>query len=148
MKKLRLMCDYFCYPIWHDDGAETEEFGGIDPRTLPITAALVEALASWSESFDRGLDMADPAGSRWAPGEQEEFLRVGRQLLVRIQGELGASFVVRNGFEFPSMSALNRDGVRPPQTPDRARLGVFNRWWLFLPAILLVSLASVAMRGH
>lgn len=49
------------------NGEETEEFGDIDPGTLPISAALVEALASWSASFDRGLDMADPASSRWAP---------------------------------------------------------------------------------
>lgn len=90
----------------------------------------------------------DPASSRWAPGEQEEFLRVGRQLLERLQRELGTSFVVRNGFEFSSMNAPDRDGFRPPSTPNRARPGGFNRWWLFVSAVLVVSLASVTMRGH
>jgi hypothetical protein len=65
MKKLRLMCDYFCYPIWHDDGKMSGEFGDIDPRTLSISRVLAEELIAWSDSFDRGLDMDDPASIKW-----------------------------------------------------------------------------------
>ena len=148
MKKIKLMCDYFCHPIWHDDGETTGEFGDIDPRTLPISAVLAAALAEWAESFDRGLDMSDPGSSRWVPGEQEEFLRVGRHLLERLRGELGADFIVRNGFELPSMSAPDWRDFRRPSTPTGARLGLFHGWWWFLAAVLVVSMASMAMRGH
>ena len=37
--KIRLMADYFCYPLWHDDGIN---MGDIGPASLPISNELKE----------------------------------------------------------------------------------------------------------
>jgi hypothetical protein len=97
-KRIRLMADYFCFPLWRDDSERTGEFGDIDPRTLAITADLATDLMAWSDWFDRGLDMNDPASSCWVDGEKDAFVREGQRLLERLRGELGPSFVVTGRF--------------------------------------------------
>lgn len=150
MKKLKLMCDYFCYPIWHDDGDTTGEFGDIDPRTLPISPVLADELMAWSDSFDRGLDMDNPAGSRWAAGEREAFLRVGRQLLEKVQVELGTEFAVRGSFEGLVLEARGSDGTCSHYEiePTRTGTSAFTRWWWFLAVITAILSASFSARGH
>lgn len=98
MKRLRLSPDYFCYPVWHDDGEITEEFGDIDPRTLRITDSLAADLIAWSDWFDRGIDMDDFRESKWSEEDKKAFYRAGEQLLERLRAELGSGFSVRKGF--------------------------------------------------
>lgn len=150
MKKLKLMCDYFCYPIWHNDGATTGEFGDIDPRMLPISPALADELMAWSDWFDRGLDMDDPASSRWATGEREEFVRVGRQLLEKVQVELGTGFAVRGSFEGPALEARGSDGPCPCYDiePAGTGTGAFSKWWWFLGVITAILFTSFSARGR
>ena len=99
MKIIRLALDYFCYPIWHDDGDVTNEFGPIDPGTLPISQDLADSLIRWGEWFDRGLNMDDPANSpAMNPEENMAFYAMGEELLVRLRRELGTGFVVNRRF--------------------------------------------------
>ena len=41
MKKIKLMPDYGCFPIW---GMDDDNFGNIDPYSLPISKSLAEEL--------------------------------------------------------------------------------------------------------
>jgi hypothetical protein len=150
MKKLRLTCDYFCYPIWHDDGKTSGEFGDIDPRTLPISPILADELIAWSDSFDRGLNMEDPGSSQWAAGEREEFLRVGWQLLPRLQDELGSGFAVRNAFDVPVTDACAWDSAcfQEDTVAASTSTGAFARWWWFLLVLTAVLSASLSFGLH
>lgn len=144
------MCDYFCYPIWHDDGEITGEFGDIDPRTLPISRVLADELMAWSDWFDRGLDTDDPASSRWVPGEREEFLRVGGQLLKKVQVELGTGFAGRNGFDGPALAARGSDEICPyyDGKPAGTGTGAFSKRWWLLCVITAALTALFSARRH
>ena len=98
MKLLRFAPDFCCYPIWHDDSRITEEFGDIDPRSLPISLGLVNDLMAWSDWFDKGFVGFGVEGLVWEEGEKDQFIVSGLQLLNRLRQELGSEFVVRRGF--------------------------------------------------
>jgi len=68
MKLLRLSPDYFCYPIWHDDSAITEDLGDIDPRSLPITDSLADNLIFWSDWFGKGVAAVGRENFAWGEG--------------------------------------------------------------------------------
>ena len=87
-KKLKLMADYQCFPLWGDGD-------NIDPASLPISDRLCEDLMTWALAFDATLVMDDPLSSAFPTGADElEFKREGQRLRDRLQTELGArSFV-------------------------------------------------------
>lgn len=96
MKKLRLVTDYFCYPVFHDDGTSSGEYGDIDPRTLPISEELAHDLIEWQSWFERGVDMNDPGNSKgMSAAESELFKKQGYDLLERLRGELSSEYEVR-----------------------------------------------------
>jgi hypothetical protein len=98
MKKVRLSPDYFCSPIWHDDGETSGEYGDIDPHQLPISRKLAEETMTWAAWFEAGLDMNDPGNSKgMTVEEQMAFLAEGGRLLERLRLELGPDFDVRKG---------------------------------------------------
>ena len=53
MRRLKLMADYGCHPLW---GTVDPEIGDLDPASLPLSAALVADLAAWAEGFEATLD--------------------------------------------------------------------------------------------
>jgi hypothetical protein len=89
--KLKVMPDYFCWPIWHDGGSQG--VGPIDPSTLPLSARLVQEFEVWQEEYDQSLNMADPPASRLA--DESRFEREGRRLARALQAELGTTYAVR-----------------------------------------------------
>lgn len=87
MRRLRLMADYGCWPLWGMDG---DDIGNIDPATLPLTPETRERLDRWAQSFDAMLDLDDPASSRFAsPGDVARFEAEGRALWAALRLELG-----------------------------------------------------------
>jgi hypothetical protein len=98
MKNLRFSPDYFCSPIWHDDGETTGEFGPIDPDDLHISSDLASDIHIWAQWFDNGLDMADPGNSKeMDDDEMRLFLIEGRKLFSRLKLELGSDYVLQYG---------------------------------------------------
>lgn len=91
MKKIRLMPDYFCSPIWHNDEIEV---GNIDLDELPISNQLKKELLSWADLFDKGLNMDDPSNSYWEEFDYEQFISMGRSLLLKLRTELGFKYQV------------------------------------------------------
>lgn len=92
MVKLKLMADYYCYPLWHVSSAE---FGDIDPKDLPISAELQDALIKWAQTYDDTLDMDTPQNSGFASVSLEEaFKAEGYLLAERLRIELGSDYTV------------------------------------------------------
>lgn len=92
MKKIKLMADYGCYPLWHVD---SDEFGDIAPSSLPISESLQNALMDWANIFDSILDMDDPASSGFKNDQEEkDFIQKGYELSLCLKHELGNTYEV------------------------------------------------------
>ncbi|GAA5527200.1 hypothetical protein [Herpetosiphon gulosus] len=90
IKKLRLAAEYACFPLWWDDGAQ---FGDLDPRELPISSQLQQALMDWSEQFDAIYNLDDPATSSFRNLAAERlFAEQGLILAQQLQTELGCDY--------------------------------------------------------
>lgn len=87
------MADYFCYPLWHDDGIN---MGDIDPNNLPISDELKAQLYHWAELYDNILNTADPENSAFNSKEEEQyFIQMGEKILSQLKIELGNSYEIR-----------------------------------------------------
>lgn len=95
MKKLKFMTDYFCSPIWHNDGVD---FGPICPENLPLSQVLIDDIREWAKIFDDRLNMDDPANSyQWTVKESEWFNLRGQELFERLKSELGSEYSIELG---------------------------------------------------
>lgn len=92
MRRLKLMADYGCHPLW---GTAEEEIGDVDPAELAISAALVADLAAWAAAFDATLDPDDPIASGF-PSEvaAAAFRARGVDLARRLRAELGPGWEI------------------------------------------------------
>lgn len=87
-KKLKLMPDYGCFPLWTADDNP-------DPADMSLSANTVSRLYKWAEEFDARLNWDDPASTP-KPTEEESkaFEREGVELWKRLREELGAEYNV------------------------------------------------------
>jgi hypothetical protein len=93
------MADYHCWPLWWDAGP----VGNIDPATLGLSPALVDALKAWAATHDATLRDQDPARSGFATPEAEAaFEREGQHLARRLAEEMKGRAVVRYWRDQPS----------------------------------------------
>ena len=91
-RRLRLMPDYECFPLWEDG----EEVGNIDPTTLPISAALQSALFDWAARYDATLNHDYPPESGFqSKADEQKFVEDAEALLNRLRTELGEDYVIR-----------------------------------------------------
>ncbi len=92
MIKIKLMADYFCYPIW---GMTQENMGNIDPKTLPISEELMGDLEDWAKMFDSILDQENPAHSKFLTSDDEQtFETRAFELYQRLRKELGENYSI------------------------------------------------------
>lgn len=92
MRKIKVMADYQCHPLWD---VSPEMYGDVDPNTLPISADLIQQLADWAREFDETLNMSDPASSGFKSAEAEAAFKVkGVKIAEQLQKELGADFLI------------------------------------------------------
>ncbi len=92
MKTIKLKADYQCHPLWD---MTPQQYGDIDPDSLPISQNLKQQLAQWSRSYDRTLNMADPARSGFENAESEaEFIKAGHELAQKLRNELGPDITI------------------------------------------------------
>jgi hypothetical protein len=92
MKMIKLMADYYSFPLWENSPGEV---GNIDPQSLPLSEELKERLDNWSEKYDSILNNEDPTASGFATKENEfNFIREGSELANSLQMELGDSYQV------------------------------------------------------
>lgn len=92
MKKIKLMADYQCYPLWLNSD---DAFGNIDPNSLPISNVLKNELNSWSDKYDETLNLDDPLTSGFATLDDERvFRKMGQSLKEKLQMKLGDDYEV------------------------------------------------------
>ena len=83
-RRLKLMPDYDCWPIW-----DMDEPGNVDPETLSLPSELIDALNQWQATYDATLVRDDPRRSGF-PSDRalEDFTDEGRGLAERLQKAL------------------------------------------------------------
>jgi len=92
MKKIKLMADYECYPLWN---LAPGEYGDIDPSELPISKELQERLLNWAKTYDAILNRDDPASSAFpTAAAEEEFKNEGNRIAEALQNQLGSAYEV------------------------------------------------------
>jgi len=92
MKKIKLMADYGCDPLWKQP---PYGIGNIPPESLPISESLRKALHEWAFEYDRTLDLADPSTADFESQESaDKFVTTGYALLSRLKSELGNAYEV------------------------------------------------------
>lgn len=92
MKMIKLMADYYSFPLWENSPGEV---GNIDPESLPLSSELKSRLDSWSEKYDSILNDEDPTSSGFETRDDElNFIKEGSELAKSLQIELGETYQV------------------------------------------------------
>jgi hypothetical protein len=94
MKKIiKLMPDYYCYPLWWAVGSG--QAGDIDPSTLPLKPETIQKLMAWSDTYDDILNEEDPAASGFtSQAEEDRFEEEGIRLWFQLREELASEYDV------------------------------------------------------
>lgn len=91
--KIKLMAEYFCHPLWHDDGIN---MGDIDPNDLPISEKLKKQIYHWAEWYNNILNLDNPAISSFdSIDEEQAFLTMGEEIFLQLKVELGNTYDIR-----------------------------------------------------
>lgn len=81
LKRVKVMADYHCFPLWSLDGPYTD----IDPRVLGLPDDLASALVRWSDAYTASLNDDDPANSHWSEDQFLTHEADGHKLAVRLK---------------------------------------------------------------
>ena len=112
LKRIKLMPDYDCYPLW-----DMDDVGEFEPEELPLSVSTVERLLQWQDTYDGILNRDDPASSDFASEEDRvAFEQEGISLWQQLQKELG------DEYEVFYMSELQHKLLSPPKEvliPDK-----------------------------
>jgi len=86
MKRIKLMADYDCWPLWKASGSEA---GDIDPWSLPLSESTRRSLKDWASHYNSWLNRDDPrlSGPR-SDADREAFNAEGRRLWKVLRSEL------------------------------------------------------------
>jgi len=81
-KKIKLMADYGCYPLWWVD---PDLVGNITPHSLSLSQETLDRLSNWAASFDATLNQDYPPDSGFASEQdaqafEEEGISLWQQL--------------------------------------------------------------------
>lgn len=90
IKRLRLMADYACSPIWGVD-----EIDNPDPEELPLSRETIERLAKWQDVFNNMIDFSNPRDAGFPDHESKlEWSREGVSLWHQLQKELPTNYEI------------------------------------------------------
>lgn len=90
VKKIKLMADYQCWPLW-----DMSDPDNIEPAELPLSAETIERLLRWSQTFDAILNWDDPASSGFESEQSAAaFEQEGIGLWLQLRQELAPDYEV------------------------------------------------------
>lgn len=84
-KRIKLMADYACDPIWAMDD---DIYGCFPPEDLNLSADLTDAIKAWAAAYETSIDLDDPSTSLWSDAQRAQHEAEGRRLAVRLKREL------------------------------------------------------------
>jgi hypothetical protein len=88
-RRIRVLADYDCWPTWVDTG---DFFDDVDPKTLPVSVELADALLEWADEYDTILVRDNPGESAFrTPEHKARWVKQGRVLAGQVAKELGDS---------------------------------------------------------
>lgn len=91
-KKIKLMTDYRCYPLWWYD---SDKVGDIDPATLPLSEKTITRLNAYADAKNSSLNWDYPPDT---PNPTEEEIEAteeeGLSLWQQLQKELAPDYEV------------------------------------------------------
>jgi hypothetical protein len=91
-KKIKLMLDYGCYPLWWYD---SEQVGNIDPKSLPLSLEMIQQLIDLADKNDAALDWDDPSESKeFTEAEIRQLDKELLELKAKLQKELYPDYEV------------------------------------------------------
>ncbi len=92
-KKLKLMTDYECYPLWEYENNELID--NPNPNTLSLCSETIARLEKWANDYDATLNLEDPVSSGFANQEKEAAFELeGINLWNKLKKELGADYEI------------------------------------------------------
>ena len=99
-RKIKLMADYFCYPLWW---VESGKYGDINPDDLPLSPDTIKSLIKWSDIYNATFNDNYPPDSRFPSlADELAFESEGIRLWLKVQQEL------KNQYEIIYYSYLER----------------------------------------
>jgi hypothetical protein len=119
-KKIKLMLDYGCYPLWWYD---SEQVGNIDPKSLPLSSEMIQHLTELAEKNDATLNWDDPSESEELTEAEIRKLDKELSLLkIKLQKELYPDYeVVYFSEKLGKVSSSKKSGKRPDSKISRRR---------------------------
>ena len=106
MRKIKLMADYNCWPLWESG----DRIGNVDPGELPISDGLKQRLIVWARQFDQTLDRQSPVSSGFPDaGSLNTFEAEGQRLWQDLRIQLG------EGYEVAYFSEKRRQLLQKPE---------------------------------
>ncbi|MBD1936406.1 hypothetical protein H6F73_03590 [Microcoleus sp. FACHB-68] len=89
-KRIKLMTDYDCYPLW-----DIDDPGDIDPSELPLSEETVKRLLQWQQTYEGIMNWDDPHSAGFASeADRVAFEEEGISLWQQLQQELGNDWEV------------------------------------------------------
>jgi hypothetical protein len=83
-KRIKLMCDYQCDPLW---ALDEERYGCFSPDMIDLSAELNADLKAWAASYETSFNLEDPANPNWTEAEYAAHEAEGRRLAGRLKRE-------------------------------------------------------------
>ncbi len=83
-KRIKVMADYQCDPLW---ALDEERYGCFAPEMLDLSPQLAADLNAWAVAFDTSFNMDDPANGNWIDSQYAAHAAEGRRLAGRLKRE-------------------------------------------------------------
>ncbi|WP_036535410.1 hypothetical protein [Neosynechococcus sphagnicola] len=88
-KKLRLVADYNCDPLWDEEGEMRE------PSEFPLSQETIDGLNQWQTAYDAILNLQDPYAIAFpSPEAEAAWEQEGLALAKQLQEELGEEYEI------------------------------------------------------
>ena len=93
VRKIKLMTDYYCYPLWE---TLDSQLYNINPEDLDISNDLKIEILNWAKKYDNTLNFDYPVLS-WFKTHKEEvnFIKQWKELAYKLQFELWNNFIIK-----------------------------------------------------
>lgn len=92
MKKIIIMSEYKCYPLWE---SKADGLANFEAYELDIPYKLAERIEGWGDQFESTYNIDDPVSSGFkTEDEKSRFVETGKVLMQELHTALGQDFMI------------------------------------------------------